>query len=298
MIRSTRFLVSLAFALLFLGTDAFAQWNIEEEEQLYRIRVWRRVDLREKQNKGFYSQGREFTKFITDAINSGALTTIYSDDLLTDEIGVDGFNKNRLKTGALQSSVWDALAVYAFNEIVEYNGKFFSSNQDPNSGIPPDDPVNGAIYWSEMPADQMQAQYFEGYEFGIIEIIEDIIFDKRRSRLYFDIEAIKLVIPEDIGLQANLAGETPMGIIMYDELEPVLRADPNAKWINRYNPKEWKNFADALLLRTFSGTIKKYENPDNMSIAEMFAGQHWDAVEEIYRYEMFLMEKEHNLWEY
>lgn len=43
---------------------------IAKYEQHYKLRVWRTIDLLEKQNKGFFSSNGEITKLIVDAVKS------------------------------------------------------------------------------------------------------------------------------------------------------------------------------------------------------------------------------------
>ena len=66
----------LAVALTIFASFAFAQevqdleiqYNpnsinpIAVYEQLYKVRVWRNIDLKEKQNKGFFAKNGEITK--------------------------------------------------------------------------------------------------------------------------------------------------------------------------------------------------------------------------------------------
>src|SRR5687768_16719466 len=51
-------------------------------EQHYKVRVWRTVDLMEKQNKGFFAKNGEISKLLIDAILSGELVDIYYSDSL------------------------------------------------------------------------------------------------------------------------------------------------------------------------------------------------------------------------
>src|SRR5690349_25155251 len=60
-------------------------------EQHYKVRVWRNIDLKEKQNKGFFAKNGEITKLIIDAVRSGELTDIYRDDSLSTKIAKDEF---------------------------------------------------------------------------------------------------------------------------------------------------------------------------------------------------------------
>src|SRR5687768_11654970 len=55
-------------------------------EQHYKVRVWRNMDLLEKQNKGFFAKNGELSKLIMDAVTSGELTDIYANDSLTTKI--------------------------------------------------------------------------------------------------------------------------------------------------------------------------------------------------------------------
>ena len=47
---------------------------IPEQDILFKKTVWRKIDLREKQNKPMFSENREITKIIMDADKSGELT--------------------------------------------------------------------------------------------------------------------------------------------------------------------------------------------------------------------------------
>ena len=83
-----RTLLTLVFLALFaVGTQAqegttYANKNsvlpVPYYEQLYKQRIWTRVDLKQKQNKGFFSKNREFTKLIIEAVENDEITTYYS----------------------------------------------------------------------------------------------------------------------------------------------------------------------------------------------------------------------------
>ena len=78
----------------------------------------------------------------------------------------------------------------------------------------------------------------------------------------------------------------------------LFKAHPeSAIWVNRYNSAENKNFADAFELRLFRSYLFRIENPDNNPIIDIFPNR-MEAVMAQEWYEMQLMEKEHNLWEY
>jgi hypothetical protein len=60
-------------------------------EQLYKVRVWRNVDLREKQNKGFFARNGELSKLVVDAVKSGELTDVYQTDSLVSKVSKEDF---------------------------------------------------------------------------------------------------------------------------------------------------------------------------------------------------------------
>ncbi|MCU0399020.1 MAG: gliding motility protein GldN, partial [Cyclobacteriaceae bacterium] len=90
--RFSRLLTGLFVGLLplvALGQPELPQYNpnsidpIPAYEQHYKLRVWRKVDLREKQNKGFFARNGEITNLILNGIKSGEIANIYTHDSLT-----------------------------------------------------------------------------------------------------------------------------------------------------------------------------------------------------------------------
>jgi hypothetical protein len=139
-----------------------------------------------------------------------------------------------------------------------------------------------------------------------LELVEDVIFDKRRSRLYYDILAFGVVLEDPNSLEKLQY----RFYISYKELMKEISRLAHSKdlmerqrvmWQNRYNPSEGKTFADAFKLRLFHGVIRKVENPDGESIQQIFANNGRSYSESVFarwEQEMVLMEKEHNLWEF
>ena len=140
-----------------------------------------------------------------------------------------------------------------------------------------------------------------------IEIVEDVIFDKRKSRLTYDILAVGVDLEDPSG------GVAPRFFIKYSELVAQIellyrsksaRERQSVVWQNRYNPSESKKFTDALKLRLFHGIIKKVENPDDQTIMQVIydkgsgRGSYAEGVFAMWEKEMEMMEKEHNLWEF
>lgn len=269
--------------------DKNSNLNIPVYEQLYKVRVWRDMDLQEKQNKGFFAKGNEISRIIIASITSGAIPVVYGEDSLSERSKIDKvkfFETFQRKAAGVYTN-WDINASYATSDRVNFNGLVYEALGG-NTGSQPD---TSPADWTVTKAGD--AVNYLPQEISKLEIMEDIIFDKRRSRLYYDIIAIKLWGWDPEGLAFH-----PLGWIRYKDLEKVFRANPEkAIWFNRDNTAQNKNLADAFMLRLFHASISKLENPDNLELSailptlkEGVMAREWE--------EMKLMEKEHNLWEY
>ena len=130
-----------------------------------------------------------------------------------------------------------------------------------------------------------------------MRIMEDMIFDRRRSRLFHDVQAIQFFTVDAVTGQ-----ERPLGYCKYKDLVKVFDAHPRESiWFNRYNPAQNKPFQKAFELRLFKSTLWKVENPDDDDIASVLRNNKRPLIEQVLALEweeMRLMEKEHNLWTY
>lgn len=267
---------------------------IPRYEQLYRIRVWREVDLREKQNEGFFSKNAEISKLLIEAVKSGEIAQVYANDSLTTTMSKSDFYQLLVQTQGSSYPAWDPATNYITqSDIVSYNGKNYEAQTD-NIGKNPETSLND---WSVTAAGRASLYLYS--DMTKLRIMEDVIFDRRRSRLYYDIQAIQLVVP---GTSTSTGVDNELGWISFKEAEKVFRNHPReAVWFNRYNTSENKNFADAFLLRLFHPVIYKVENPDDSSIADIYRENGRPYKEGVWARqweEIRLMEKEHNLWEY
>ena len=141
-----------------------------------------------------------------------------------------------------------------------------------------------------------------------VELIEDVIFDKRKSRLTYDILAVGIVIKDQItGDISTRFYVQYKDLVEQVEIRYKSRIPSERKsvvWQNRYNPSENKKFTDAFKLRLFHGVIEKVENPDDATIMQVIydkgkgKGSYAEGVFAMWEKEMEMMEKEHNLWEF
>jgi gliding motility associated protien GldN len=277
-----------------------AQYNpnsldpIAKYEQHYKVRVWRELDLREKQNKGFFANNGQITKLITEAAIAGEIAEVYQSDSLKSKYTKEQFvGRMVFQEAAPPPPAWDPASSYLTGDPVSFNGKNYESDIDNNIGINPGNAPNGE--WRVSNAGK--AITFLPNQIYRINLCEDIIFDKRRSRLYYDIQALELLVFDE-----NKGLFTSLGWFKYKDLEKLFRNNPEkAVWFNRQNTAQNKNFADAFLLRFFKGVIYKLENPDDSSLSEIYNANGRPYYEGVWAREweeMKLMEKEHNLWEF
>jgi len=295
----------LSFSLIFIGltTAVFAQQDtivnpnsverIPYYEQLYRFRVWRTVDLQEKQNAGFKSAKSDIAKFLLQSIQSGAITA-YDDSVKNVQTPEQVLVSNR----AIDEPPHNPTKNYFINETASYRGKNYESTRNDNQGHLPTDSE-----WWQLSA--TQTEFFTKESVVAIQIVEDVIFDKRRSRLYYDIQSI--------GLLAQKSGSTdisPIAYVQYKEFHDLVEKSAHSKdmnvrdqvlWRNRYNPSENRSYVDAFKLRLFHGVIDKVENPGDYTIQQIYINNgrsYGESVFARWEEEMKMMEKEHNLWEY
>lgn len=294
--------LSFVLALMMAGTWANAQETegqinpnslipIPKYEQLFKVRVWRLLDLREKQNKGFFARGNEITKLIVQAIKSGELADVYMTDSLTRKMPKDEFLKSMVAVQGTTYPAWSPAQDFYFGDRVTVNGKNYEALADSRGKNPETSPDDWQVTTAGKSVDFLPSDIYR------LMLMEDVIFDKRRSRLYYDIQAIQMLV-----FDLNTGIFKPLGWLRYKDLEKLFRNHPDeAVWFNRYNSAENKNYADAFLLRLFHGTIDKVENPDNESILDTYTANGRPYKESVWAREweeMKLMEREHNLWEY
>jgi gliding motility associated protien GldN len=291
--------IVVGLALVLVSNFAFAQQeegqvnpnsllNIPAYEQLYKVRVWRTIDLNEKQNKGFFARGNEITKLVLSAVKSGQIADIYKSDSLISKKSKKEFEDGIVATAGMTLDPWNPTTAYYQGDQKTLNGKNYEATNNSTGKNPATSPND----WQETQIGK--AIDYSPSEIYILTLQEDVIFDKRRSRLYYDMLAMQFS-----AFDQNTGTFKSIGWFKYKDLEKLFRSrSKEAVWFNRYNTAENKNYADAFLLRLFHGTINKIENPDDESIFETYSKNYKEAVWATEWEEMKMMEKEHNLWEY
>lgn len=262
---------------------------IHESDIMFKKTLWRRMDLNEKQNRPFFAFNNEITKIIIEAVKAGILHPYMNDSLKT-RMSKEQFLEN-LKLPDAGAGLTEEEKAMGFTE--EETGWGDDSGGWGDEGTSEGDSV--ATGETEVEDEGPVDEFFPS-EVSILEIKEDMIFDKKRSRMYFDIQSIKLIIPAD---KFETGLYRPVGVFRYKDLVELFRSMPEqAIWFNPQNSAQHRNLADAFQLRLFNARITKVANPQNLEIMDIYSSSQREGLIKSQQIEEDLIEFEHNLWEF
>ena len=255
---------------------------IPNSDIMFRKTIWRAIDLREKQNKPMFAEGKEISRVIIDAVKRGELQA-YRNDSLTSTISPTEFSGN-MSYAEASAGLSDEERAAGFTEDTGDDWGAPASRNG-RTAARPATPAAPPSY-EYRPKDIYQ-----------MELKEDMIFDKKRSRMYHDIKTITLLVPST--LAANQAGiEKPIGTFKYSDLVRVFRANPDkAIWFNPQNDAQHKNLADAFELWLFNSYIVKVSNPNDARLDEVYGGPQ-QGILASQQAAADLIEYEYNLWSF
>ena len=256
---------------------------IREENVMYKTTLWRRIDLKEKQNQPLFSKGSEITKHLIDAVKAGLIVP-YSDDSLTHQLTLEQFNE-RLTMKAEFGGLSAEEKAAGFSSAGDDGWGGDSGGAKPAAG--------GTAVAAPAPASDGSMEIFAS-QLTTLMLKEDWVFDKQRSRQYFDILTMTLIIPAD---QTSLGFDRPICTFKYKELERYFRSNAKCIWYNAANVSQHKNLADAFELRLFHGKIIKKSNALDSYLDDIYKSPR-EGMLKSEQLEHELMEFEHNLWEY
>jgi gliding motility associated protien GldN len=248
------------------GYNPMSLRPIHVSDIMWKKTLIRAIDLREKQNKPLFSKNKEITRLLIDAVTNGDIT-IYANDSLDRKLTIDEFNESikiPIEGGELTAEEKEIALANGDSSVLQTGGPSFY-----------------------FPTDLYQ-----------MEIKEDLIFDKQRSRLYYDILAVTMYVPADH--PQNVKGiQQVICSFSYKELvEKVFKDNPKAIWFNVQNDQQHKNLADAFDLRLFSSYIIKVSNPYDAYLVDIYGGDQQKGIMASQWAAMELMEFEHHLWEF
>ncbi len=251
---------------------------IHESDIMFKRTVWRRMDMKEKQNKPFFATNAEITAFIIKAVKAGLLQP-YTNDSISVKMPLEKFIEN-LTEPTEKVGLSEEEKKAGFKEEATTGWDTPAANGKP-----------GQV--AAAPAAPASNEYYPR-DFTTLEIKEDIIFDKQRSRMYYDIQSFTMVIPAE---RRPNALDFALASFKYKDLAKLFRNDPKAIWFNAQNNKEHKNLADAFDLRLFHARIIKISNPEDNYLVDIYEGGRKGLIASE-QLEQQLMEFEHNLWEF
>ncbi|MCP9770078.1 gliding motility protein GldN [Lacihabitans sp. LS3-19] len=291
----TSLLAFVAFSAVFAqeksdnGINPLSLRPVHESNVMYKLTLWRRLDLNEKANQPLFAKGTEITKHLIDGVKAGVLEP-YDNDSVSTKITLEEFTRRLTKKfegGGLSK------------EEIEAGFGSETSGEDDGWGGGGSATETTSQDSGNTETQATSSANADGYELFasdlyIIEVKEDWIFDKQRSRQYFDIQTITIKIPADLssdGLEKELAS------FKYKELESYFRLNPNCIWYNAANTAQHKNLADAFELRLFNGRIIKKSNALNKYLDQVYKSPK-EGLQKSQQLEYELLEWENNLWEY
>ncbi|SFG73070.1 type IX secretion system ring subunit PorN/GldN [Pontibacter chinhatensis] len=250
---------------------------IPESDILFKKTVWRKIDLREKQNKPLFSENREITKIIIEAVKSGELTAYRSDSVST-PITREEFMTN-LTPKEAEGGLSEEEIAAGFGQVEEEDDAWGAALGS-SAGTTEAAPVSNEYFPKQL---------------YLLELKENVVFDKKRSRMYHDIQTISIKVPatlNPLGFEQNVAS------FKMSDLVRVFRNNPEtAIWYNAQNDAQHKNLADAFDLWLFSSYITKISNPGDQNLASIYGGGKNGLLAAQNALEA-LIEYEYSLWSY
>ncbi|WP_027003738.1 gliding motility protein GldN [Hugenholtzia roseola] len=253
------------------GYNANSLRPVAESDIALQKTLWYRLSLKEKQNKPLFARQNEITRLLIEATKLGIIRPYENDSLRTRMSYETFFQRLKIPTEGLPE-----------DPLIE------SWGTDETDWV-----MEG---WDTEAAAEVEAQEFMPQQLYILELKENLIFDKKRARQIHDIQAITLYIPAE--LNPNTGLEMPLATFSYKEVvELLFRDNPKAIWYNAKNGGEHRNLEEAFDLRLFSAKIIKYDNIDDEYLIDLVQGDSHQALIESDRYEAQTIERENNLFE-
>lgn len=240
--------------------------NIREDDAIYRVRVWREIDTREKINLPFRyaavedNGSQRFISILLSAIKSGQVTAFSGDD-------------DRFTTPITADAAFNA----------------FGSGNDTSRKIDKEGNLVGYVVRPKV-ADPDSIYKFR--------IKEEWIFDKESSRMFVRILGIAPVTSVKLSTGQTMDNtEHPVWWVYYPDMRPVL-----AKF-DVYNPKNYgarMTWEELFESRMFSSYIIKstLDNPYDLNIAAMYPNSTLFRLLEGEHVKDKIFDYEQSLWQY
>lgn len=240
---------------------------IREDDAVFRVRVWRIIDTREKMNLPFRyaadgdNGNQRFISILLRAITTGQLTAFNGDD-------------DRFTTPITPQQAIDA---------------FGSGGKDTVASYDADGNITGyQVRTKEINPDSV-------YKF---EVKEEWIFDKETSRLFCRILGIAPVMPYTLSSGQEVEGsDRPLWWVYYPDCRPVFANN------EVYNPKNFAarmSWEDLFESRMFSSYIIKssFNNPYDVPLSSVYPNNTLFRLLEGEKIKDKIFNYEQSLWAY
>jgi gliding motility associated protien GldN len=244
------------------GYNTLSVRMIHKSDVMYKMSVWRKLDLREKCNLPLFAKDMWMTKFILEGVAAGVLQP-YANDSLSEILTKEEFME-KIKEPTDDGGTGPQIDLFTGQEI-----KVESS-----------------------------VSYYQPKQLYTIVFKEDLIFDKQRSRHYYDIQTVTLYLPAELNVLKGT--EVEIATFKYKDLIKLFSTIPTAKWYNTQNRAEDKKLSDAFDLRLFCSRIIKMSNPRDEMLQDIQAYNTSNKALLIasQRLEHELVTKENEVWDY
>lgn len=234
--------------------------EIREADILWKKRVWREIDFRQKMNLPFYyprdshQNWRRFIDVIMDALKEGRCQAY--------EVTVTGELNNPMPYSKLMTGL----------------------NSEKHQAMYDD--------YGNKVGDTVISIAFKPESVTRLRVMEDWYFDAHRSQMMVRIEAICPVTMRDINDSVQMPNE--LFWIPFDEATRTVLSE--APVYNRNNSAARLSYDDLFMKRQFDSYIYKEENVYDRSIQDYATGV--EALKESERIKQDIIEFEQNMWEY
>lgn len=267
---------------LFSVSSAFGQFPPKDEDQLKRQKILINIPLTEKMNKPLihseeliytkprYSETRGIVESLLMGLKNNKYNAYHGDSLTWAQAltwnDVVAKDKKLNETGGGE----DEEAGSGFEEI---DGEAGAGTDGTEAGAGEDALPSGGGAGGRLGMNM--APYTER-----IELIEDRIFDKKRSDMYYDVQFIRLV-------WVDPGAVAPDNNFIAFKYTDVMAQLDDTQWKNLHNDQEYRSMREVIELRMYHGVITDVSGRSDV--------QSLDLAE--YRRNQ-MVEYEHNLWHY
>lgn len=278
-------------AVFICGTFAIfnlmAQFPPRLDDHMWRKKVVSRIDLTEKVNdplvyaetniytKGVYGETHGIVNALINCFHDGKYIG-YKPDSLTSPMTYDDFvnSMNQINGGTSSSS-----SGLGGDESGGDEGGDEGSADDEFGGEETDDSGSSDVVGGSGGDDSRAKNQLIAPLETVLEIIEDRIFDKNRSDMYYDIQYIRLV-------WIDPSGAVPDKNVICFNYKDVMGCLEDTQWKNRFNDAEYRNMREIVELRLFHSYVVNVSGwePNNLQQSDLRKNQ--------------MVEYEHHLWCY